>query len=229
MATFLSLPSEILILICQHLTLPSLLTVRLVHRHLASLVLGNSTSIAPSVVRTTFPEAQLLLRTPPSERQSFDWMKFSHLQQRGYSVPSFGIPAESEIGDALRTRVENGLRVFKTLWEISDNVYSEPDANFDDQSPFHYRESVILERRMEYLQTIYPTRVGADYRIAISFLLASFLTKHDAPPSRGYGHHVYVHNGPDDFDWDSKKYIDLNRGTLWVDWAILHLGPYIFF
>lgn len=72
----------------------------------------------------------------------------------GDDVSPAGIPAESEIRDALRTCVEDALRVLKSLWAVSSDVYRELDANFDDQSPFNSRESMILGRRLQYLKII---------------------------------------------------------------------------
>jgi hypothetical protein len=128
MKTLDLLPDELLVLICQHLTLQSLFNFRLTHPHFATLVIEHGSSIAQPVAQTTFPDATILLHTRPDEKRDFAWLKclvpkylatvlvdrFMLSSERVFMEPSW-IPAESEIGDNLRARVENGWKVIQSL------------------------------------------------------------------------------------------------------------------
>ncbi|KAF2726944.1 hypothetical protein EJ04DRAFT_582368 [Polyplosphaeria fusca] len=142
MSALLSLPDELLIIICQNVALPDLLNLRLTHLHLASLILNKSTSICEATARTTFPDAEFLLRVQPGERQDFAWLKglvlkynsavlvdkFRHRSSWMYYEPRW-IPAESPIGDTLRSRVESGWHVFHHLGQLLTTHYPPPSPS----------------------------------------------------------------------------------------------------
>ncbi|KAF2119250.1 hypothetical protein BDV96DRAFT_341978 [Lophiotrema nucula] len=134
MPALLVLPNEILVLLCRQLTIPALLALRLVHSHFASLVLANEATIAPYVASNTFPGAKRLLQVEADERRDFEWLKSLVLKYLAAVLvdryrlcpkelfpqsPRRWIPTEEECGDFLRSHVESGLRVYKSLSALS--------------------------------------------------------------------------------------------------------------
>jgi hypothetical protein len=179
--------------------------------------------------------------------------RFKLSSERWFFEPRY-IPTESEIGDRLRKRVENGWVVLKRLSDISKEVYALP--NMELKSPSTYtstsvkqrlrvvfqhggkgrgthnlmkcRERLVLDRRLRYLQTLNENDVE-DFRITTALLAAAFKTKHDQPSAILLSTHRNDYQGPNEFDWNIKQSIMNENGNSWVNWAILHEGPIQFF
>jgi hypothetical protein len=183
------LPDELLVLICQHLTLQSLFDFRLTHPHFATLVIEYSTSIAQPVAQTTFPDATILLHTRPDEKRDFSWLKclvpkylatvlvdrFKLSSERVFMEPSF-IPAESEIGDNLRAKVENGWKIIQRLGCLirdEDSSASLPSKVSDvtHSSKSSISLAVSVKRHIQHAST--------------------FLTRGLRPPSRTHKHETF--------------------------------------
>jgi hypothetical protein len=159
MHTLATLPDDVLILICQYITLQDIFHLRQTARRLAAFVLSNDIYISLSVARNTFPDAGLLLRVPESGTHDFSWLKslvpkfFAAVVVDKFreACPEqfpgiYGIPAESEWGDGPRARVETGWRVLKQLSNISQEVYKLPDFRVP-RRPLKERASRAIKLR----------------------------------------------------------------------------------
>ncbi|KAL8677945.1 MAG: hypothetical protein Q9186_005668 [Xanthomendoza sp. 1 TL-2023] len=259
MSLLLSVPDEILILICQNLTIPSIFTVRLVCSHIANLVLNYSQAIVPEVAHTTFPDARLLLRVPSGQYRDFAWLKgLIHRYLAAVLVDRFklsstrlffephGIPAESDIGEALRSRVENGWHVFQNLGKLTEDAQYLPykyqsSVSIRDRLRHgaysrHKRDRLAekkaydgLEHRITKCVNEWPRTSLEDYQLTTFLLHLAFRTKHDQPEARSLPTHRISYDGPDDFDWNAKEGILLENYNSWANWAILPLGSPTFF
>jgi hypothetical protein len=137
------LPVEIIELVFRHTVIDDLLSLRLVCHSFRTIIDARIESLGKQVARNTFPKARLLLRPSPNGICDFKWLKSlipkrlaaiivdkhrnrNRNRNRNYGVVT-GIPAEEVFGDELRSKVENGWRVFKRLSNISKTVYTMPE------------------------------------------------------------------------------------------------------
>ncbi|KAF2430850.1 hypothetical protein EJ08DRAFT_660525 [Tothia fuscella] len=157
MQSLSTLPDDLLILISQYLKVHDIFSLRQTAPHLAAFIISNSTHIALSVARNTFPKTGLLLRSTSNNVHDFQWLKslvpryFASVLVDRYRLRSpdlfgefYSIPAESERGDSARARVENGLLVFKTLSDVSYAIYRLPVSKIP-QKPFRERLTRTLK------------------------------------------------------------------------------------
>jgi hypothetical protein len=180
---------------------------------------------------------------------------FKSSSERWFFEPRY-IPTESEIGDGLRKKVENGLVILKRLSDLSKEVYALPNKELMSMSTstststsikqrirtvflhdgkggsthdlMKCREQLVLDRRLQYLKTLSRSDLE-DFRITTALLAAAFKTKHDQPSAILLSTHRRDYQGPDDFDWNTKQSIMIENGNSWVNWVILHEGPIHFF
>lgn len=259
MAILLSMPDEILILICRNLNIPVALNLRLTHSRLASLIVEKSTSIAASIAFTTFPNAEILLRNPSGQRKDFEWLKslvlkyntavlvdrFRLSSDRVFMEPAW-IPAESEIGHELRARVENGWRVFHDLSKLLREVHSlsrtrpvrlSPTDRLrrlkiwreQNASPERYIKPDMLQGQLEKYLWSIPIRGLEDYQITCSMLISACVSIHNPHPVNMWNTHGRISDRPAEFDFNFEQGILPHRQTSWLNWALLYLGPYAFF
>ncbi|KAJ9648290.1 hypothetical protein H2201_000588 [Coniosporium apollinis] len=262
-----SLPDDTIIIVCRYLTLSDILHLRLTNRRLAAVVVSCSKAIAPFVASNTFPNADLLLRRDASTAGTadFTWLKGLvpkylaavvvdrfRLRSSELCLEEFGIPAESEAGDALRERAEKGWRVLSELSLISQEVYRlpvrrvrllppkerlkrvfgssrYPSAASKPLEILERRERMILEQRLLYLKRL-DAQIISDYRFMYSLLLAAVRTNHDPPSAAIMGHNWTRKNDValDRFDWSGDHGRRLHKGNSWVNWFIMHEGPTLF-
>lgn len=246
---FDELPTDILILIASECRIDDLLALRVTSANLRNTIDGHMGTIAPAVVRLSFPYSTLLL-TPPldSPRYTLRWLKGlipqylasvlvdRHRLSHQWAQQRYGIPAEDPFGNALRDRVTNGWRVLRRLAEISHEVYkldakdvvkSSTDMAWRFVHPsrfrfevFKQREELILQRRLKYIQDL-PNYLAKDYKIMFTLLSSAFRTSIS---------NIGVEFKPWLFDWgcgiDGQRL--LRKGNSWLSYFILHEGPDLF-
>jgi hypothetical protein len=265
MPSLLTLPDELIILVCQNLTIPALFSLRIVHPHLASLIINKSTSISGNVACNTFQDADLLLRAPTPQRQDFEWLKnlvlkynaailvdrFRIGSDRVFMEPRW-IPAESELGNVLRARVENGWRVLKQLSSLLKKVEviaSKPAlAQTKTSASLHIARRIILRKGkaglfgrekelhdaqlsiQQYLETL-PMQTAEDFQITLNMLLLALRTHHDPIPVHLRSLRGKYRNAaaPAEFDFDFATGTFIEKYSSWVNWVILQMSPYDFF
>jgi F-box associated protein len=267
MVFLLSLPDDILIMICTCLELMDLYNMRLVTRRLATLISSYNRTIAPRVAQNTFPGAKHMLQTAMSEAQDLDitWLNSLvikylsavlvdriRLESEALNGDHMGIRSEDERGDIIRTRVENGWRVYKVLSDLSKNVYGMQNNQIPPRSmkqqvkqfwrslirnahaksidSLERRERLIFQRREAYLRSLEQQEI-VDYRLTQGLLHCMIKTKYD--PSHIIALFMSgVRTGleePDYFDWAEKTRGEkFRRGESWVNWCLLHEGPKLF-
>ena len=244
--SFTELPDDILILICSACSIDELLTLRLTDRRSRSLILEYINTIAPAVIRTTFPCSRNLLLHKPI-RYSIPWLEDliphqlaailvdRHHIAHDFTQQRYGIPAEDAYGDELRARIANGWRVLYRLSGVSKHVQSlgtqditKATNPFDLRLSCHSRkleqsrqqEDLILEQRLAYIESM-PVQDAKDYKLMFMLLSSSFRT---SISNVGEDHKPWV------FDWGSG--IDgqrlFRRGSSWLAWFVLAEGPDLF-
>jgi hypothetical protein len=140
MVRFNELPDDILIAIIQQTALPTLLALRRCSKSLDDLINEYILSIAQPVARNTFLETtpRVLEYEPESGRRDLQWLLQLIPEYLATVIvdrlvvtllgtsANWGIPATDDIGDRLRVRVADGLRVMMQLSYISKEVYAMP-------------------------------------------------------------------------------------------------------
>ncbi|KAJ4299527.1 hypothetical protein N0V90_004772 [Kalmusia sp. IMI 367209] len=164
-----------------------------------------------------------------------DRHRFIHSYQGG---DRYGIPAEDVFGDALRLRVANGWCVLRCLSNIAEDVYSLDAKDILDLKstrdmawkllqPSRYRfelsqlrEDMILERRMQYIDSMPPSS-AQNYALMLILLSGTFRVgkgknSDNAPP--------WI------FDWDygTDGPRSVRCGKSWLTWFVLRRGPQLF-
>jgi hypothetical protein len=89
------------------------------------------------------------------------------------------------------------------------------------------RESIITERRITYLHSIWITR-PTNFSVTYAILSQAFFANYD--PNFGDQHPFFNPIGKviDFFDWGSPLHTRVYHGNSWVTWWILHEGPLTF-
>ncbi|ORY01296.1 hypothetical protein BCR34DRAFT_575035 [Clohesyomyces aquaticus] len=167
---------------------------------------------------------------------------------------TYCIPAESDIGDELRGDLTRGVRIWKDLSKISKEVYILSIDKLPSRTPkerlrgvlagrcedkakqtTRRKENLAMQRRRAYLRRVSVTDIH-NFNMVMFLVCVAFKTKHDQPPLRPYVDRWCTYNGVDDFDWcakdrrpNSPDNILLEDGNSWVNWAILHDGPVMFY
>jgi hypothetical protein len=265
MHTLATLPDDVLILICRYVLLQDIFHLRQTSRRLAAFVLSNDIYISQSVARNTFPDFNRLLRVPESGTHDFSWLKSlvpkffaAFLVDKLREVypdrfyDRYGIPAESEWGDGPRARVETGLRVFKQLSDISQDVYKLPDSCVPRRPRrpvkervsravrlgyrsvsngaldlVERRETLVSQRRLVYLNDLDRQDI-VDYIFMFTILLPAFKSNYDGAGFR-YAHNISIkYDGPSIFDWGKDDGKRLSQGNSWVNSFLLNQGPMLF-
>ncbi|KAL1613276.1 hypothetical protein SLS60_001508 [Paraconiothyrium brasiliense] len=232
MPNSLPFPTELQILIFQHVTLIDLFSLRFVSRQISELIGSHINAIAPSIASKVFSQAKRMLRVAPEEPLDFAWLKSlvpkylaavmldRFVLATHYPGRTRCIPAESDFGDGLREGLVKGIRVWKDLANISKDIYALPNEvvfsktsgknilRFLTSPVTQMAKSATEHRENLILQRrieYLQQKTPGDlgyFKIAMFLVHSAFRTKHDKVISGT----ERMYDGPDHFDWFVKEW-----------------------
>jgi hypothetical protein len=243
-SSLIDLPDDILILICSQCRIDEIFTLRLTSPKIRNLIDEYSSTIGPSVARSTFPLSDHMLskHTPTSFRslkalipeQLAAILIDRHRVADEWLQSRYGVPAEDPFGDELRDRVRDGWRVMRDLSNISRE---EQRTNNTTTTATHltnkifrpalfkiealkYKEDIILQKRLVYVARLSRRRAQA-YKIMFTLLSAAFSTSFS---NIGEEYEPWPFDFGDGIDGQR----ELRKGKTWLAWYILAEGTDLF-
>lgn len=243
-SSLIDLPDDILILICSQCRIDEFFTLRLTSPKIRNLIDEYSSTIGPSVARSTFPLSDHMLskHTPTSFRslkalipeQLAAILIDRHRVADEWLQSRYGVPAEDPFGDELRDRVRDGWRVMR---DLSNIAREEQRTNNTTMTATHltnkifrpalfkiealkYKEDIILQKRLEYVARLSRRRAQA-YKIMFTLLSAAFSTSFS---NIGEEYEPWPFDFGDGIDGQR----ELRKGKTWLAWYILAEGTDLF-